>query len=91
MSLLQAVIGQLVTIVLFGLLGLTVMKAFQIASELSEIKDLLQDIKRNTSSNAAAPSSPMNLARAVNAAASTEDQMAQHKALIDQALRDEAL
>jgi hypothetical protein len=58
--------GQLITFALVGLMAALVMKTFQIATDLSEIKDILSEIKRNASDGLSAPASPANLIRAVN-------------------------
>jgi hypothetical protein len=69
---LQAVVSGVVTIVVYTLILFGIFKVFQIAGQVSEIKDLLQDIKRNTQD--IAPSalvhsqSPESLMRAVSAA-----------------------
>jgi hypothetical protein len=82
--------SQAISLIVFGMLGLGLMKAFRIAGELAEIKELLRDIKRNTSDYSAAPASPVNLARAVNAEESEQSKLEHHKALLEQALKDEA-
>ena len=46
MDLLQA-LGTLMSFTAFGLVGAGVMKAFHISNDLSEIKELLRDIRRN--------------------------------------------
>lgn len=46
MDFLQA-IGGLLSFAAFGLIAALVLKAFQITSDLGEIKDLLRDIRRN--------------------------------------------
>jgi hypothetical protein len=59
----------LVTVVLYVVILAGVYKLFQVASDLSEIKDVLQDIRRNTH-DVIAPGSvhaPEALLRAVNA------------------------
>ena len=72
MGALQVVIGGVVTIVVYTLILFGIFKVFQIAGEVSEIKDLLQDIKRNTQDATPAalvhPQSPESLMRAVSAA-----------------------
>jgi len=45
----QAFIGDIVSIVLFVVLVAGIMKVFQMAGDLREMKDILRDIKRNTS------------------------------------------
>jgi hypothetical protein len=63
--------SQLITYLVLGLVVAGVMKVFQVASELSEIKDLLREIKHGLSDGAMAKSSsltsPEHLVRAVNA------------------------
>jgi hypothetical protein len=44
----QALFTSVVTIVVYGIIVAAVFKLFQIGKDLSEIKDVLQDIKRNT-------------------------------------------
>lgn len=71
----QVVISSIVTIVVYSMIVAGVFKLFQIGTSLSEIKDLLQDIKRNTLSlefpdvpSALAPTEPSaNLALAFEA------------------------
>lgn len=48
MAPLQVVVSGIVTIVVYSLILAGVFKLFQIGTNLSEIKDLLQDLKRNT-------------------------------------------
>jgi len=84
------ILSQIISIIVFGMLGLGLMKAFQIASDLGEIKNLLQDIKRNTNNYSPAQVSPSNLARAVNAEDQAENKMEHHKAMLEQALKEEA-
>ena len=45
---LQLIVGGLGSLIVYGIVIAAVYKLFQIATELSEIKDTLQDIKRNT-------------------------------------------
>jgi hypothetical protein len=64
--------GELMTYFVLGLVVAGVMKLFKIATELSEIKDLLGEIKRNLSEaspgqSQASLASPAHLMRAVNA------------------------
>ena len=44
----QAVIGSVVSIAFYSLMLYGIYKIFQISTEISEMKDLLRDIKRNT-------------------------------------------
>ena len=70
-----ALLSTLGTVFMFSLLALGVMKIFQIASDLRDLKDVLQDIRRNTqdlrtppvTSAAGGPLSPQELVRAVHA------------------------
>jgi hypothetical protein len=68
---LQFVISGVFTIIGYGMVLFAVYKIFQISTEVTEIKSLLQDIKRNTSSAPPVGSfahSPESLVRAVHAA-----------------------
>ena len=75
MDFLAAGLANLAGILVFALAAAAVAKAFQIATTLTEIKELLSDIKRNTDTHApAAPFSPFastesaeSLIRAVSA------------------------
>jgi hypothetical protein len=74
MGLINFAMGQLMTYLVLGLVVAGIMKVFQIASELSEIKDVLGEIKRSLLDAANAPvsslpslASPEHLVRAVNA------------------------
>ena len=61
MNFMQLAVGQVISLIVFGLLVAGVLKAFQMAADLGEIKDLLRDIKRNTqdvSAERASESSP---------------------------------
>ncbi|MGH9592875.1 MAG: hypothetical protein ACRD5L_07265 [Bryobacteraceae bacterium] len=51
MDFVQAAIGNLFGVLGFALIAFGVMKAFQMATTLNEIKDLLADIKRSNNSN----------------------------------------
>ena len=65
MNFLQLAVSEVVSIVGFTLLLFGAIKVFQIKSELTEIKDLLGDIKRNTTDFAArdlAAASPLQAA-----------------------------
>jgi hypothetical protein len=73
-DILPALLGSATTLVLFLCLAAGLMKVFQIASDLREMKDVLQDIKRNTQDVAmhpvSAPTDPLSpeaLVRAVHA------------------------
>jgi hypothetical protein len=48
LAMLQVLVSGLVTMALYGAVVLGVVKIFQIATELGEIKDALLEIKRNT-------------------------------------------
>jgi hypothetical protein len=69
----QIVVNGLVSVVAYALLAFGIFKIYAIASDVSEIKDLLRDIKRNTEDlpEVAAPRGQSTEAqlRAVNAAA----------------------
>ncbi len=76
MGLLSMAFGQLMTYLVLGIVVAGVMKLFQVATELGEIKDLLGEIKRSLSDAATRPAapppplaSPAHLMRAVNAEA----------------------
>jgi hypothetical protein len=73
MGLIGMAMSQLITYLVLGLVVAGVMKVFQVASELSEIKDVLGDIKRSLSDGKdlrpPSLSSPEHLVRAVNAEA----------------------
>jgi hypothetical protein len=68
---LQIAVSGVVTLVVYSILLFAVYKIFQISTELSEIKDLLKDIKINTVDASPAmlsrAQSPESLLRAVNA------------------------
>src|SRR5258706_11397715 len=51
----QFALSGIVTIIVYGLILGALYKLFQIHSVLSEVKELLSDIKRNTSGDAYAP------------------------------------
>ncbi len=75
MDLISAAFGQLMTFLVLGIVVTGVVKLFQVATELGEIKDLLGDIKHSlsdpTKPGYAPPplASPAHLMRAVNAEA----------------------
>jgi hypothetical protein len=76
MGLISMAMGQLMTYLVLGIVVAGVMKLFQVATELGEIKDLLGEIKRSLSDAATRPvaappplASPAHLMRAVNAEA----------------------
>jgi hypothetical protein len=70
---LQLIVSGIGSLVVYGLVIAAVYKLFQIATDLAEIKDALQDIKRNVQdvvpppgwAPAAQPSSPESLMRAL--------------------------
>jgi hypothetical protein len=74
-DILPALLGSATTLILFLCVAAGLMKLFQIAGDLRELKDVLQDIKRNTQDlglarPASAPSEPLSpeaLVRAVHA------------------------
>ena len=73
MDIIAGGLANLTGILFLALAAITVAKAFQIAGTLSEIKELLADIKRNTNNDApitatfATTESAENLLRAVSA------------------------
>ena len=75
MDFLPAFISSVTSMILFGCLAAGLFKLFQIAGDLRELKDVLQDIKRNTQdlglahppSSPSEPLSPEALVRAVHA------------------------
>jgi hypothetical protein len=68
---LQLAISGIMTILVYSMILLTVFKIFQIATDLSEIKELLKDVKRNSEDHSPIPlsmtRSPESLLRAVSA------------------------
>jgi hypothetical protein len=70
---LQLILSGVGSLIVYGLVIAVVYKLFQIATDLSEIKDTLQDIRRNTldtppaSWNSPKQSSPESLMRALAA------------------------
>ena len=75
MGISHIVLNGLISIVAYGLLVFSVYKVYQIANEVSEIKEMVRDIKRNTDDaalgNLTRPQSPEALIRAVNSASLT--------------------
>jgi hypothetical protein len=76
MDLIGMAFGQLMTFLALGIVVAGVIKLFQVATELGEIKDLLGEIKISLSDAAIRPvdappplASPAHLMRAVNAEA----------------------
>jgi hypothetical protein len=72
MDFIGAGLSSLASILIFALVAASVAKAFQIASTLTEIKELLADIKRNTDTQTpavpfATTESAESLLRAVSA------------------------
>ena len=68
----QEVISGLMSTVVYAVLVFAVVKIYAISVEVSEIKELLRDIKRNTEDHlppafGAHPASPESLVRAVHA------------------------
>jgi len=71
----QMVFGNLISILVLALVGAGVMKIFQVAATMNDLKGLLVDIKRNTQGDAPAQAatpysyerSAEELMRAVNA------------------------
>jgi hypothetical protein len=81
----QALFGDMIMIVLFILVAAAVMKVFQMASDMRDVKNALLDIKRNTNdvfvprapqqaAPAPGPISPEELVRAVHARSYKEDE-----------------
>ena len=69
MDLLGAALSSLASLLFLTLVVAAVIKAFQIASTLTEVKDLLADIKRNTNAHSLGgplTSSPMSVESADN-------------------------
>lgn len=66
MGIAQAFIGDIVSLIMFALVVAGVMKVFQIAGDLREMKDFLRDLKRN------AAQVPAPLAAAAPAASPVE-------------------
>jgi len=54
----QFALSGIVTVIVYGLILGAVYKLFQIHSVLSEVKELLSDIRRNTSEHTNAPPKP---------------------------------
>jgi hypothetical protein len=75
-SFLEVMLNQIFGLVSFALMAAGVWKAFQIANDLAEMKDILRDISRNTRDYSIAPparsESPVALVQAVNAEASLD-------------------
>lgn len=68
------IIGGAVSLVVYAVLMFGVYKITQMASDISDVKDLLRDIRRNTESTVTAsnPQSPEALVRAVHSASYSE-------------------
>lgn len=82
MSAIPDLLGAGTTLVMFALVVAGVMKLFQLASDVRDMKDVLQDIRRNTQQHAApslgAPAAsgvptPEELVRAVHAQSFGDD------------------
>jgi hypothetical protein len=77
MSAFPDIMGAATSLVMFALIVASVMKLFQLASDVRELKDVLQDIRRNTAQAMLAPTpeaggvsrppTPEELVRAVHA------------------------
>ncbi len=69
----QIVVNGLVSVIAYALLAFGIFKIYSISTDVSEIKDLLRDIKRNTEDASVTPAaripSTEALLRAVSAAA----------------------
>ncbi len=71
MDSLQFIISGALTLIIYAMVLFAVYKVFQMSKDITEIKGLLSDIKRNTTVIAPVPSyahSPESLVRAVHAA-----------------------
>ncbi len=70
MATLQYIISGALTLIVYGMVLFGVYRIFMISTDVSEIKTLLRDIKRNTgiSPTASYANSPEALVRAVHAA-----------------------
>lgn len=69
MGIIPMIVSGLVSIVMYSLVIFGIYKVFQIGVDVSEIRDLLRDIKRNTQDLSPVPSpaqSPAPLQRALN-------------------------
>jgi len=76
------IIGGLLSIVVYGLLTFSAYKIFTMSNEISELKEMIKDIRRNLDSGRTPPpASPEALVRAVNTASYSE--------IIDDAIRSE--
>jgi hypothetical protein len=83
MSSIPDLLGAATTLVMFGLVVAAVMKLFQLASDVRELKDVLQDIRRNTQGSAGLPAAsalgisgpptPEELVRAVHSQSFGDD------------------
>jgi hypothetical protein len=86
MSSIADFLGAGTTLVMFGLIIAAVVKLFQLASDVHELKDVLQDIRRNTQESVrpfaavsavagvtGAPPTPEELVRAVHAQSFGDD------------------
>jgi hypothetical protein len=58
MSSIPDILGAGTTLALFALVVAGVMKLFQLASDVRELKGVLQDIRRNTQGSASLPATP---------------------------------
>ncbi len=70
--------GTFLSMVAYSIVAYGVFKIIQIATDMSEIKEILKDIRRNSEAASALPSSESNLARALNARAYAEIEEATH-------------
>ena len=83
MGIAQAFFGDILSVVLFALLAAGIIKIFQVASDVREMKDVVLDIKRNTqdipiparqAAPLLGPVSPEELVRSVNAGNYKDDE-----------------
>jgi hypothetical protein len=65
-SSIPTIISGLATLVVYGLIVASVYKVFQMSSDLTEVKELLKDIRRNTEVATPVTQSTENLMRAVH-------------------------
>ena len=77
------IIGGLLTIAMYGVVIFSAYRIFTMSKEITEMKDMLKDIRRNSGPQVAAPAptSPEALVRAVHSASYSE--------IIDEAIRAE--
>jgi hypothetical protein len=79
----QLVFGNLISILVLALVGAGVMKIFQVASSINDVKGLLTDIKRNTQGDA-----PAHIATPFSYERSAEELMRAVNAEVDHPVSD---